>query len=535
MQVGGALLQRCCLRTNHCGGRRLPSLTVELCQPGGPPCRSALLTGAMVLLSTSCRHSASPTPLRASTLESSPAAGMAAPAAVGQGAPAADASAAQGGADNGQAPGSSKQYRLVNFYHLVDLEQPFNMLRRHREFCEGRDLMGRIYISRQGINAQFSGEENDALEYTRWVASLPEFCGVHWISDPVTEHQFPKLRLKYRENLVQLAGGMSRLPVTQPEARATPLDPERWKGMLREAQAVEVGPDGRPQRKVVVLDVRNGYEWDTGHFKGAERPLEDNFHETPTDAEGEARVPAYMDGLPADTPVMMYCTGGIRCDIYSTYLRSKGFHNLYTLEGGVHNYLRQEGSTGWTGSLFVFDNRMAIPGDSEQGLVAAVPCSCGAAAKLPHSNCANLDCNRLFMACEACKGKYRGCCCEACVQAPRLLRPFKPEGGHYGSWTQYAGEETAGALASGRGAGRTARRRRRQQALKKKIDELRAAKAERRKLVKAAMEERERQEGGADQSTDEQGESGEVRLLRLQALRKRLAALKLKGGAAAVQ
>lgn len=99
----------------------------------------------------------------------------------------------------------------------------------------------------------------------RWVASLPEFAGLHWISDPVDGHQFPKLRLKHRPNLVSLAGGMTTLPVTQPEARATPLQPEEWARMLRDAKAPE-GP--------LVLDVRNGYEWDAGHFEGAQRPLE---------------------------------------------------------------------------------------------------------------------------------------------------------------------------------------------------------------------------------------------------------------------
>ena len=97
------------------------------------------------------------------------------------------------------------------------------------------------------------------------MSSLPEFAGLHWISDPVDAQQFPKLRLKYRPNLVSLAGGMSTLPVTQPEARATPLQPDDWARMLREAASPQ-GP--------VVLDVRNGYEWDAGHFEGAQRPLE---------------------------------------------------------------------------------------------------------------------------------------------------------------------------------------------------------------------------------------------------------------------
>ncbi len=73
--------------------------------------------------------------------------------------------------------------------------------------------------------------------------------------------------------------------------------------------------------------------------------LQDEFNETPTEASGRGDLPAALQGRSPDTPVMMYCTGGIRCDIYSAYLRGKGFENLYTLEGGVHNYLRQNGGT----------------------------------------------------------------------------------------------------------------------------------------------------------------------------------------------
>ncbi len=79
---------------------------------------------------------------------------------------------------------------------------------------------------------------------------------------------------------------------------------------------------------------------------------------TPSSGQPMSRLPAVL-ALP-----QMYCTGGIRCDVYSTFLRQKGFNNLYTLEGGVQNYLRQAGSEHWNGSLFVFDGRMALPADN---------------------------------------------------------------------------------------------------------------------------------------------------------------------------
>lgn len=103
---------------------------------------------------------------------------------------------------------------------------------------------------------------------------------------------------------------------------------------------------------------------------------------------------------PARTKVMMYCTGGIRCDIYSAYLKDKGFKNLYTLEGGIANYIRQERGQHWNGSLFVFDGRMAVAKDDMGAtaltgakLPAAVPCQlCGSSdSEAPHVNCANSE------------------------------------------------------------------------------------------------------------------------------------------------
>ncbi|GFH14078.1 rhodanese domain-containing protein [Haematococcus lacustris] len=106
-------------------------------------------------------------------------------------------------------------------------------------------------------------------------------------------HAFPRLRLQYKPNLISLAGGLQGLPVTQPEARATPLKPTQWKQMIAEAQ----------EKKVVVLDVRNDYEWDAGHFVGAGRPDEEVFAETPV-GSSEQDVPSPLRGMDPDTPVM---------------------------------------------------------------------------------------------------------------------------------------------------------------------------------------------------------------------------------------
>lgn len=377
--------------------------------------------------------------------------------------------------------------------------------------------------------------------------------------------------------------------------------------------------------------MRNDYEWDAGHFLGADRPAEEAFSDTPV-GTADDDVPAPLRGRDPDAPVMMYCTGGIRCDVYSAFLRKKGFKNLYTLEGGVQGYLRARGGgpaasarelllaagaaaagagaaaaaaaaaddedgdgdgddmpafapdapQGWRGSLFVFDDRLAVApagpaaagaghqlldagaveeerrrrleaqeeGEGEAAaaaaaasssdasapsssppllslspLRAAVPCQvCRSAdALLPHLNCANLDCNDLFLACAACRAALRGCCCAECVRAPRLLRPVKP-GGHYRSWQAYAAAEGSGAgggsfdsdadagdagvrnavghaIATGRSReGRLARRARRREAWKarhrEQEEEQRRVKEGVRRAVAAAVEAAAAADGG---------------------------------------
>ncbi|XP_078440686.1 rhodanese/Cell cycle control phosphatase superfamily protein [Wolffia australiana] len=319
---------------------------------------------------------------------------------------------------------------VVNFYHFVHLNNPEAEVSNHLLFLQGRDIHGRIYINEQGINAQYSGPRVDAMAYVDWVKQDHRFCDVLvQISPSPAGHAFPRLRLRYKPSLVQLEGGSSHLPLVDPEMRATPLTPSEWKSRLQ-------GTDEEsPERKTLILDVRNGYEWDIGHFRGAQRPDVDCFRST-TFGQSESADSDPLAGVDKEnTYILMYCTGGIRCDVYSTILREKGFKNLFTLSGGVSNYLRSEGPEEWVGNLFVFDSRLSLQpaaynpeteDKSEENVVAFAKCYiCQSPVnELRHRNCANLDCNLLFLCCSGCVEKMNGCCCSDCTTAPRLRPPL---------------------------------------------------------------------------------------------------------------
>ncbi len=309
------------------------------------------------------------------------------------------------------------EWCIVNFYHLVDVPNPKQVRRKrcmagtfsdtgtprhrdqqlveeHRTWLEhhGPSVTGRIYFSSQGVNAQFGGLKTEALAYTELLQADSLFKDLRFSVWPASGSMYPKLRLKYKPNLISLAGGMERLPVTEASNRATPLAPPEWKQMIAQAE----------ERKAVVLDVRNGYEWDAGHFDGAERPAEEVFSETPVSAsllaggcletrntindhlaagwrqrrrhpaasEGRAARNARHDVLyrwearclppkPKALPLLLLASGGIRCDVYSTFLRSKGFQNLYTLEGGIQVRGRRFHECPWSFYLVLWRSRGA--------------------------------------------------------------------------------------------------------------------------------------------------------------------------------
>ncbi|KAL9665901.1 hypothetical protein QQ045_000222 [Rhodiola kirilowii] len=342
------------------------------------------------------------------------------------------------------------EFIVVNFYLFVMIQDPEAEVARHLHFVKELDLHGRVYLNEQGINAQYSGPSKDALAYVNWLREDPKFSNILvQLSPSRNGHAFPKLKLRYKPSLVQLEGGVSHLPLLDPSMRATPLSPSEWR---RKLKAVKEKSDKSANQNVVLLDVRNGYEWDIGHFSGAQRPEVDCFRSTSfgmSEAEKRQSDPLAMVDK-ENTEILMYCTGGIRCDVYSTILRKKGFQNLYTLQGGVSNYLEKEGPVEWIGNLFVFDSRLSLPPSldkpqststaQEQGPENGKFGRCHICASdvndLRHRNCANLDCNLLFLCCKCCIINLKGCCCSDCTTASRL-RPVLNGHKRYKKWHTY--------------------------------------------------------------------------------------------------
>ena len=234
-------------------------------------------------------------------------------------------------------------FTVLLYYKYVGLEDPEAFVREHRELCGLLGVRGRILVAREGINGTVAGGPEAIARYEKALRARPEFSDMIFKVSYADVPPFPRLEIKVRKEIVTLGAGEELDPLKQ---TAPHLSPDEWKRMIEEED-------------VVLFDVRNRYESEVGRFKGAITPPIENFRELP------AVLPQYEELK--DKTVLMYCTGGIRCEKASALFRQAGFKNVFQLEGGIVTYGERHGSAHWEGDCFVFDERMMIPvGDSAE-------------------------------------------------------------------------------------------------------------------------------------------------------------------------
>lgn len=290
----------------------------------------------------------------------------------------------------------AEPYFVLAYYFFTPIENPAAEVAKHLEFIQGKDIRCRVYISEEGINGQMSGSAEDAEKYMTWLRSDSRFAEVKFKIHLTDEQVFPRATVKYRKQLVAMDE-----PVDM-TLTGVHLTPAQWKEMLQHRD-----------EDTIVIDTRNDYEWKIGHFDGADLPPFETFREFPKYARD---LKNQKD--PKKTRVMMYCTGGIRCELYSALMKQEGFDQVFQLDGGIINYGLQEGHDLWHGKLFVFDDRLAVSIDGEEVAPISQCRHCNAGSDV-YYNCANMDCNELFLACPVCAERLQGCCSEACETAPR--------------------------------------------------------------------------------------------------------------------
>ena len=286
----------------------------------------------------------------------------------------------------------------LSFYKYVELPDPkqFRDL-LYKRFVEW-EIFGRIYIAHEGINAQISLPKKNLEPFKETLNSIPELNNLRLnIAVEDSGKSFWVLKIKVRVKIV--ADGIDD-PAFNMSKKGKYVDAEMFNQLTEDPQTV-------------IVDMRNHYEFEVGHFENAIEIPSDTFRE---------QLPMAVDMLKEkkQANIIMYCTGGIRCEKASAYMLHNGFSNVFHLEGGVINYANKVKELSLTnkfkGKNFVFDDRLGERVGSE---IISKCHQCGQACD-DHTNFFNNGCHLLFIQCKACADKFTGCCSYECQEVYQL-------------------------------------------------------------------------------------------------------------------
>lgn len=280
----------------------------------------------------------------------------------------------------------------ISFYNYFSIPEP--KLFRDQLYIHLRELnvFGRIYVAHEGINAQISVPSSKFEDLKTYIYSIPGLENLRLnIAVDDDGKSFFLLKIKVREKVV--ADGLND-EVFDFSKRGKYVNAAQYNELTQ-------NPD------TIIVDMRNHYEYEVGHFENAIEIPSDTFRE---------QLPMTADMLKdqKEKNIIMYCTGGIRCEKASAYMLQQGFNNVYHLEGGIIHYAqtaRQQGlPLKFIGKNFVFDERR---GERISEDIISKCHQCGKPADT-HTNCENQACHLLFIQCDECREKMKGCCTEAC-------------------------------------------------------------------------------------------------------------------------
>tara|TARA_B110000003_G_scaffold42848_2_gene40244 strand:- start:54271 stop:55302 length:1032 start_codon:yes stop_codon:yes gene_type:complete len=307
---------------------------------------------------------------------------------------------------------AGKDRITISFYQYSRIENP--QLFRDKLFQEWNelDVLGRTYVSFEGVNSQLSVPSENFLNLKEQLDTISFLKGIR-LNVAIEQHNksFLKLKVKVRNKIVADGLDDETFDVTD---KGVHVDAKEFNKMLLDSNTI-------------CVDMRNHYESEIGHFEGAITPDVDTFRDSLDLIEED------LKDAKEDKNLLMYCTGGIRCEKASAYYKHKGFKNVFQLEGGIIEYTRQVNSEGienkFIGKNFVFDHRRAEKITDD---VIANCHQCGTACD-KHVNCANEACHLLFIQCETCSEIMEHTCsleCQEIVHLPFLKQKELRKGSH---------------------------------------------------------------------------------------------------------
>ncbi len=294
---------------------------------------------------------------------------------------------------------AGKQRLTLSFYAYANIEDPKKFRDELFLAWNALEALGRIYVAKEGINAQMSVPAENFEAFRDTLEVYPFMQGIRLnVAVEHDDHSFLKLTIKVRHKIVADGLNDETFDVTN---KGVHLNAKAFNEILEDPNTI-------------VVDFRNHYESEVGHFKGAITPDVETFRES------LPIINEQLKDFKEDKNLVMYCTGGIRCEKASAYFKHQGFKNVYQLEGGIINYAKQIKEEGleskFIGKNFVFDHRL---GERITDDIIAQCHQCGKPCDT-HTNCANDGCHLLFIQCEECAERMENCCSTECLEMTHL-------------------------------------------------------------------------------------------------------------------
>lgn len=281
---------------------------------------------------------------------------------------------------------------VSSFYKYVKIEGALELQKSQLELCKSLQLKGRIMVGEEGINGSVYGAEESVGMYKQEMKANSLFSDIEFKEQAAEKPAFRKLFVRVRKEIVN-SGLNADLKNT-----AEFISPKELKAMLDRNE------------EIAIVDVRNDYESRIGRFKNARVLSIRNFRDFPNAIKEIKSL--------KNKKIVAYCTGGIRCEKASAFLKENGFKNVLQLKGGILSFGREFPDTYWEGKCFVFDDRIAIQINQKNTEPLSECAWCGRKCD-DYLNCNNIDCDKLFICCEECKEEYNKSCSEDCSKAPK--------------------------------------------------------------------------------------------------------------------
>lgn len=294
-------------------------------------------------------------------------------------------------------------HNVLLYYLYTPIEDPEAFAVEHLAACKGLELKGRILVSEEGINGTCSGTIEQTEAYMEMLKSDLRFSDIVFKIDAAEGHAFKKMHVRAKKEIVHLGLGED---INPNELTGTYLEPVEFYKQMQ-------------QQDTIVLDARNDYEYDLGHFRNSVRPDIENFRDLP---EWIRENKEQFEGK----KILTYCTGGIRCEKFSGWLKKEGFEDVAQLHGGIVTYGKDPEVKGelWDGQLYVFDERIAVPVNQVEPTIVGKDHFTGEPCER-YVNCANPECNAKILASEENEHKYMRSCSDECREHPRNRYAFE--------------------------------------------------------------------------------------------------------------